>query len=358
MSSNSCSCQKLGRWSSRPRTHVIHGAGRRISLSLAPALALLLVLLSPLDAGVISKPESINSPHEHKLSEKEHYGADEKHHNADYDHDAFLGREEAQTFDELSPEESKERLGKIVAKIDKDSDGKVTEAELKEWIQFVQKRYVTEDVERQWSSHERNGDGQLTWKEYYNITYGFVNPGELDTNNLANGHNSYSEVIERDQHRFEAADKDKSGFLTKEEFLDFLHPEDGGAHMREVVIYETIADIDKDGDALVNMEEYLADLWGGEEGGKEPEWVEEERKQFKEFRDKNGDGKLDRQEVEDWILPQDFDHSDVETRHLIAEADENQDGVLTKEEVVEKHDLFVGSQATDFGDILLRHDEF
>ena len=55
----------------------------------------------------------------------------DEHHNADYDHDAFLGREEAQTFDELSPEESKERLGKIVAKIDKDGDGKVTEAELK-----------------------------------------------------------------------------------------------------------------------------------------------------------------------------------------------------------------------------------
>ena len=48
----------------------------------------------------------------------------------------------------------------------------------------------------------------------------------------------------------------------------------------------------------------------------------------------------------------------VETRHLIGEADENSDGVLTKDEIVEKHDLFVGSQATDFGDILLRHDEF
>ena len=60
------------------------------------------------------------------------------------------------------------------------------------------------------------------------------------------------------------------------------------------------------------MDEYLADLWtGGENGEKEPEWVEEERKQFKEFRDRNGDGKLDRQEVEEWILPQDFDHSDV-----------------------------------------------
>jgi len=321
-------------------------------------IALLSLWSSNTDAGVISKPESINSPHEHKLSEKEHFGSDD-HHNADYDHDAFLGRDEAQTFDELSPEESKERLAKIVDRIDKDHNGKVTDSELKDWIQFVQKRYVTEDVDRQWTSHEREGDGKLTWKEYFNITYGFVNPAELETNNLANGHNSYSEIIERDQHRFEAADKDKSGFLTKEEFLDFLHPEDGGTHMREVVIHETIADIDKDGDGLVNMEEYLADLWGGGEGGeKEPEWVEEERKQFKEFRDRNGDGKLDRQEVEDWILPQDFDHSDVETRHLISEADNDNDGMLTKDEIVEKHDLFVGSQATDFGDILLRHDEF
>ena len=48
----------------------------------------------------------------------------------------------------------------------------------------------------------------------------------------------------------------------------------------------------------------------------------------------------------------------METRHLVSEADSDGDGSLTKDEIVEKHDLFVGSQATDFGDILLRHDEF
>ena len=32
--------------------------------------------------------------------------------------------------------------------------------------------------------------------------------------------------------------------------------------------------------------------------------------------------------------------------------------MLTKDEVLEKYDLFVGSQATDFGDALYRHDEF
>lgn len=43
-----------------------------------------------------------------KLSESLH--EEEGEHNNDYDHEAFLGREEAKTFDQLTPEESKERL--------------------------------------------------------------------------------------------------------------------------------------------------------------------------------------------------------------------------------------------------------
>jgi len=35
-----------------------------------------------------------------------------------------------------------------------------------------------------------------------------------------------------------------------------------------------------------------------------------------------------------------------------------QDTVLSKDEVLEKYDLFVGSQATDFGEALTKHDEF
>jgi calumenin len=34
------------------------------------------------------------------------------------------------------------------------------------------------------------------------------------------------------------------------------------------------------------------------------------------------------------------------------------DAALSKEEVIEKYDLFVGSQATDFGEALTKHDEF
>lgn len=50
-----------------------------------------------------------------KLSDQDHYvdtNNDKKmEHNVDYDHDAFLGKEEAEKFKTLSPEESKERLG-------------------------------------------------------------------------------------------------------------------------------------------------------------------------------------------------------------------------------------------------------
>jgi hypothetical protein len=40
-----------------------------------------------------------------KLSEKEHFHEGDDH-DADYDHEAFLGRDEAHEFDQLSPGES------------------------------------------------------------------------------------------------------------------------------------------------------------------------------------------------------------------------------------------------------------
>ncbi len=63
-------------------------------------------------------------------------------------------------------------------------------------------------------------------------------------------------------------------------------------------------------------------------------------------------------QVREWIIPPDFDHSEAEAKHLIFEADADQDSRLTKQEVLDKYDLFVGSQATDFGEALTRHDEF
>ncbi|OWK06260.1 CALU [Cervus elaphus hippelaphus] len=375
-----------------------------------------LTCLSLCTAVALSKPTEKKDRvhHEPQLSDKVHNDAQ----SFDYDHDAFLGAEEAKTFDQLTPEESKERLGKIVSKIDGDKDGFVTVDELKDWIKFAQKRWIYEDVERQWKGHDLNEDGLVSWEEYKNATYGyvlgrmivdkidadkdgFVTEGELKSwikhaqkkyiyDNVENqwqefdlnqdgliswdeyrnvtygtylddpdpddGFN-YKQMMVRDERRFKMADKDGDLIATKEEFTAFLHPEEYD-YMKDIVVQETMEDIDKNADGFIDLEEYIGDMYSHDGNADEPEWVKTEREQFVEFRDKNRDGKMDKEETKDWILPSDYDHAEAEARHLVYESDQNKDGKLTKEEIVDKYDLFVGSQATDFGEALVRHDEF
>uniref|UniRef100_A0A0F7ZDF3 Calumenin-like protein n=1 Tax=Crotalus adamanteus TaxID=8729 RepID=A0A0F7ZDF3_CROAD len=286
--------------------------------------------------------------HDAQLSDKVHDDAQ----NFDYDHDAFLGADEAKTFDQLTPEESKERLGAMVGKIDTDKDGFVTEGELKDWIKKAQKKYVYENVARQWQEYDLDQDGLISWAEYRNVTYGTY----LDDPDPDDGFN-YKQMMVRDERRFKMADKDGDLIATKEEFTAFLHPEEYD-YMKDIVVQETMEDIDKNGDGFINLEEYIGDMYSHDGDTEEPEWVKTEREQFVEFRDKNHDGKMDKEETKDWILPSDYDHAEAEARHLVYESDKDKDGKLTREEVVDKYDLFVGSQATDFGEALVRHDEF
>ena len=69
----------------------------------------------------------------------------------------------------------------------------------------------------------------------------------------------------------------------------------------------------------------VGDMWSSQDGEEEPEWVASEREQFTTMRDTNKDGKMDKEEVRDWIIPTDYDHSDAEAKHLVRESDK--DGV-------------------------------
>ena len=70
---------------------------------------------------------------------------------------------------------------------------------------------------------------------------------------------------------------------------------------------------------------WSGDMWTSkDDADEEPDWIKEERNQFLSYRDKNSDGVMDRDEVKDWIIPDDYDHADSEAKHLIHEADKNQ----------------------------------
>ena len=73
----------------------------------------------------------------------------------------------------------------------------------------------------------------------------------------------YSRKMEnRDRRRWQTADENKDGALNKLEFKHFLHPEESD-HMRDIVIAETVDDIDKDGDGLISLGEYVGDMFRG-----------------------------------------------------------------------------------------------
>ncbi|XP_003966417.2 reticulocalbin-3 isoform X2 [Takifugu rubripes] len=283
--------------------------------------------------------------------------SDHAHNDAEgfqYDHEAFLGKEEAKTFDQLTPEESKEKLAKIVDRIDTDKDGYVSHAELHYWIKHRQRRYIEENVNKNWKDYDKNQDDKIGWEEYKNTTYGYYLGEEFDD---VEDKATYQSMLTRDERRFKNADQDGDGIATREEFTAFLHPEEF-EYMKDVVVQETVEDIDKDGDGKINLNEYIGDMYTPESGESEPDWVQTEKKHFSEFRDTNKDGYLDAAEVADWILPGEVDHADNEAKHLIHETDTDKDGFLTLSEMLENLEFIKTSTITDFGAMSFEgHDE-
>lgn len=312
-------------------------------------LGIVLVALSLVNTKPTEADAESNGHHGRKfgdLSDQDHYGGDHHdQHNPAYDRDAFLG-DEANEFDDLTPEQSKEKLAIIFDKIDKDQDGFVSEKELQDWIVYVQSKYIDEDTQRQWSSNELDGEEgaqSLKWDTYKRNTYGFDNDAiEGD---------DYAKFIDRDKVRWDKADLDGNGEMSAEEFRAFLHPEDA-PHMHDIIIDETLEDIDKDHDGYISLQEYLDFMHQSSP-------ITEEH-YFRGELDRDGSELLDRQEILHWItIGYEGGEVEVEAAHLVANADtEPKDKKLSKEEVLDKYDLFVGSQATDFGDALYRHDEF
>lgn len=260
-----------------------------------------------------------------------------------------------------SPEENKKRLADLVDQMDADHDGLIELIELDNWIEQSRSKYVDRELEKQWKTHNPSGMEKLSWEEYRLATYAFLDSKESGVGDK--DRHVYETMQKRDRRRWPLADLDNDGLLNKTEFMYLLHPE-RMERMRELIVQETMEDIDKDGDGKISIVEYIWDLYEPDDkqnvtveaNEDEPEWVQSERLHFKQVRDKNGDGYLDGEEVREWLAPA---HVHSEGEQLIEEADANHDGKLSKQEVLDNYDLFVSSEATEYGEALapLTHDE-
>lgn len=270
-------------------------------------------------------------------------------HNTDYDKKMFLGgEEEADDFAELSPEEQLKRLKSIIRKIDVDGDGYLTVDELSLWIQKSFKHYILEDTKEQFAEVDLDRDGTVTWEEYNMHMYDRIIDYSEDTILEDDEEESFRLIHLKDKKRFERADQDNDSGLNLQEFTDFEHPEETD-HMLEFVVEGALEEHDKDGDGFVSLDEYLGEYSQDPEATEDPQWLIIEKDRFENDYDKDGDGRLNPTELLSWIVPNNLGVSQEEANHLIEAIDGDGDGRLSEAEIVQNRDIFLTSEATDYG---------
>eukprot|EP00071_Canis_lupus_P054497 XP_544790.2 reticulocalbin-2 isoform X1 [Canis lupus familiaris] len=267
----------------------------------------------------------------------------------------LCGQEEVDEYVKLSPEEQHKRLKSIIQKIDLDSDGFLTESELSSWIQMSFKHYAMQEAKQQFVEYDKNNDGSVSWDEYNIQMYDRVIDFDENTALDDAEEESFRQLHLKDKKRFEKANQDSSPGLNLEEFIAFEHPEEVD-YMTEFVIQEALEEHDKNGDGFVSLEEFLGDYRRDPTANEDPEWILVEKDRFLNDYDKDNDGRLDPQELLSWVVPNNQGIAQEEALHLIDEMDLNSDRKLSEAEILENQDLFLTSEATDYGRQL--HDEY
>ncbi|XP_063601851.1 reticulocalbin-2-like isoform X1 [Penaeus indicus] len=276
-------------------------------------------------------------------------------HNADFDHEAILGSvKDAEEYDQLPAMEAKRRLEILLVKMDRDNDKHIDRKELHSWILRSFRMLSEEESSERMDEVDEDEDGYVTWAEYIAETYGIKDPEDQQ---LLDQEDQVEEqrLLREDRQLFNAADKNIDGRLDDMEFLAFSHPEES-PDMLPIILQQTLEEKDTNNDGLIDFQEYIGDKGTNLKTNISNE-EDQDRRKFEEH-DLDGDNALNIVEMQRFLIPTNLDIAEDEVDHLFAAADDDNDDLLSFLEILDHHDVFVGSEATDYGDHLHNLDRF
>ncbi|VDM64365.1 unnamed protein product [Angiostrongylus costaricensis] len=233
-------------------------------------------------------------------------------------------------------EESKKRLEVLARKMDVNGDD---ESELTSWVERSMVSLDNEEVTERLTEMDANGDKMVSWEEYLADSFPDRDIKDLDADDR--------KLMNEDELYFKAADLDGDGKLNMVELSAFLNPENY-KHMHKILVEITMSEKDLNKDGAIDLKEFLGEMADNDHS----EWHAVESNRFMTEYDSDGDGVLRGEEVRRWMIPDVKVVAKQEATHLINGADVDKDGKLSITEIVDAHQLFVGSEATNYGEEL------
>ncbi|XP_074284543.1 uncharacterized protein LOC141609368 [Silene latifolia] len=235
-------------------------------------------------------------------------------------------------------------------------DGFVGFKELEAWIIMQAQEKLDYTTRKMFLAHDKNLDGFISFNEYF--PHFTIN--DLNENSMEYGKAGWW------MEQFKNADADQDNVLSFKEFKDLLHPEDSinNTKVEEWFLRQKIRRMDENNDGNLSFEEFRDKAYDTFKSYYEfssgDNYVPSPELQFADI-DLNRDRLLTIQElkhIKRFLFPGELDHASYYSTYLIKEVDDNHDGKLSIEEILNHEHKFyncvyVGDDEDDY-----YHDEF
>ncbi|KAF5731278.1 calcium-binding EF hand family protein [Tripterygium wilfordii] len=215
------------------------------------------------------------------------------------------------------------------------NDGFVTPLEMEAWNINQAMDRLSYRTHKEIELKDKNGDGDITFEEYLPQ----FSEEDIEKNEMGHGEAGWW------KQRFMTADVDGNGSLSFDEFNTFLHPEDSNdGAMQRWVLTGKIKEMDGDEDGKLNYEEFSRHAYKiyREFEASGDDYVSTSDDKFSGL-DLNNDKLLDEEElipILHFLHPGELSYARYYSGYLIHEADDDGDGRLTLDEMMNNEYLF------------------
>ncbi|GMI76456.1 hypothetical protein like AT4G27790 [Hibiscus trionum] len=223
-------------------------------------------------------------------------------------------------------------------------DGKISAKELGVWISQQAIDRLSYRTNKLMSWHDKNEDGAISFNEYLPQ----FTPEDIERNSMAHGDAGWW------MEQFKNADVDSSRDLDFNECKDFLHPEDSdNEEIQRWLLREKMKRMDKDEDGEFDLNEFKEQAYAIYKSYADfensPALTPTAEQKFAEL-DIDNDKKLSIEELRpilSYLHPGELFYANYFTRYLMREADDNKDGYLTLQEMMNHDSIFYNSLYDD-----------